>query len=479
MKVSIRSVVLLAFGLCLGLLTWTGYVSYRSAVELERTAKLEAETLGLIKEVQDVVIRLAIAEAGQRGYVATGEEMFLESYHEVIQIIESDLRELGVVTQAEPRLQDQFQEIKTLAAKKVAFMALAVQTRRAEGFGAAEKLLLTGEGKRLMDGIRRVVNEMLAQQQERLVERRALGFAAGRRARQTVVIAAALSILIVTAAIFLVFRGVAVRDRLEQELEQKAAELATSYTELDKLRREQLHSKDQLLSHISHELRTPLNVIYQFLSILADGLAGPLSAQQTDYLRVALRNVQQLRSMIGDLLDATRVENAKLLVEPQTIALPPLIAESVRSFHSFAAEQGVALSADLDGDLPPVRADPTRLHQILSNLIHNAIKFTPRDGSVVVRARRHSDPRFVCVSVADSGRGILAEQQPKLFQRLSQIGDNDASRKGLGLGLYLCKEFVTRQGGHIWVESEVGRGSIFSFTLPVAEGHNMSPERSA
>ncbi len=259
-----------------------------------------------------------------------------------------------------------------------------------------------------------------------------------------------------------IFHDVTDRKKAEEEL-------AAAYIELDRTRRGQLQAKDQVLSHVSHELRTPLNAIYQFVTILLDGIAGDIQPQQREYLEITLRNVKQLRTMIGDILDATRAESAKLTIESKRIAVTDPIHEIVRTLRSPAAERHIALTATTASDLPPVHADPARVRQVLTNLIHNSLKFTPDGGTVTVRAdQSQADPNFVQVSVADTGRGIEPVQQQKLFQRLYQVTKEDgAARQGLGLGLYICKELVTRQGGKIWVESAEGRGSTFYFTLPI------------
>jgi signal transduction histidine kinase/CHASE3 domain sensor protein len=257
------------------------------------------------------------------------------------------------------------------------------------------------------------------------------------------------------------------RRRHKIEIEQKNEELAQAYAELDRTRLQQLRTKDQLLSHVSHELRTPLTAAYQFVEILRDGLAGELNAEQLEYSEIALRNLKQLRAMIGDLLEATRVESAKLTIEPQRMNLEGAVKEVCRTLYSPAAEKGIAIENRV-GALPDVFADANRVRQILTNLLHNAIKFTKK-GSVSIDAHvMDEDPRLVRITIADTGCGMGPEALGRLFTRLYQAGDPRAeSRQGLGLGLYICKELVTRQGGTIWVESELGKGSTFHCTFPI------------
>jgi signal transduction histidine kinase len=247
-----------------------------------------------------------------------------------------------------------------------------------------------------------------------------------------------------------------------------AVERARFRAELEAMRTRQLRAKDELLGHVSHELRTPLNAVYQFATLLRDGVAGELGAEQRDCVDVVLRNVEQLRRMIADLLDATRAESGTLAVDVVPLALAPLLVDTLRSVGPVADARGIALEAQVPDDLPPVRADATRVGQVVVNLLDNALKFTPRGGRVTLAAA--AGPDAVAVTVADTGVGIARDEQERVFERLYQVsGGDEVTRKGLGIGLHLCREFVRRMGGRITVESAPGRGSRFTFTLGRAD----------
>jgi signal transduction histidine kinase len=240
-------------------------------------------------------------------------------------------------------------------------------------------------------------------------------------------------------------------------------------TSLDISRKQQLQFKDQFLSHVSHELRTPLTCIHQFVTILLDGLAGTVLPEQKEHLETVLRSVNQLHSMIGDLLDASRTESGKTSLKRRCIALADVVRQAVAMLRPTAAEKQIGLEIGLDTRAPLVHADSERVLQVLTNLIHNAIKFTPSGGSIVVKTCMvETDQDFVYVSVTDSGMGITPEARPLIFERMYQAPDTvDDSRKGLGLGLYIAREIIRQHGGRIWVESDPGDGSTFSFTLPL------------
>jgi signal transduction histidine kinase len=248
-----------------------------------------------------------------------------------------------------------------------------------------------------------------------------------------------------------------------------AIERQSLLTSLDMSRKQQLQFKDQFLSHVSHELRTPLTSIHQFATLLLDGLAGGVSDDQREHLQTILRSANQLRTMIGDLLEASRAESGKTRIEKRCVSITQLIHQAIAMLQASAAEKGVLLSVETQPGIPLVLADPDRVLQVLTNLIHNAIKFTPRGGSAIVKASRvEADPEFVYISVTDTGIGVTSEARPLIFERLYQDPTSiDDSRKGLGLGLYIAKELVQLHGGRIWLEGASGHGSTFSFTLPL------------
>jgi PAS domain S-box-containing protein len=246
--------------------------------------------------------------------------------------------------------------------------------------------------------------------------------------------------------------------------ERKRAEEA-----LEESRQSQIRLKDELLSHVSHELRSPLTAIKQFTNILLNGIAGELTPQQREFQKIILRNVLQLQSMVDDLLEVARLEAGKLGVVLERISVPEALTDSLNTLQVTAGTKNISLSADLARDLPRAYADPTRLRQVLIILIDNAVKFTPNGGEVKLSARlRPRSEDFILIEVSDTGCGMSAEDAAHIFERLYQVhSPARGSRKGLGLGLFICKELVTRQGGEIWVSSQPGAGSIFSFTLPV------------
>lgn len=239
--------------------------------------------------------------------------------------------------------------------------------------------------------------------------------------------------------------------------------------ERKRARRETEKLKDEFLHHVSHELRSPLTAIYQAVQLLNEGIAGEARPDQKRLAAIALRNSEHLKSMIDDLLETTRAETGKLVIEPRRVDAGAVAAEVAHEKKLAADARGVSLVLERSA-APLVYADPVRVRQVLMNLVDNALKFTPKGGTVTLSAGpAPGEAGKVLLSVQDTGPGLPAEDCRHVFDRLYQargVAPAGGERKGLGLGLYISREIVVRSGGRIWVESEPGKGAAFKFTLP-------------
>ncbi|MFA5140930.1 MAG: ATP-binding protein [Elusimicrobiota bacterium] len=246
-------------------------------------------------------------------------------------------------------------------------------------------------------------------------------------------------------------------------------EMSARLEELDALKRD-------FVSAVTHELRSPLGAIDSFLGLIDAKLrSGPAGlATGIEYLARVKTNVGRLSGFINDLLDVAKIERGKLECAPQPMNLQDLARDVLSFFEAKGREQGVALVSRLDPGLGQVQADPERMRQVLVNLVSNALKFTPKGGSVWIEAEqyRENGRRFLEVSVCDNGRGIEPEEQQKLFKRFQQ-GKNIAGRvtgtHGTGLGLFIVKSIVEAHGGQVGVRSVPGKGARFLFNLPMTE----------
>ena len=223
--------------------------------------------------------------------------------------------------------------------------------------------------------------------------------------------------------------------------------------------------KSQFLANMSHELRTPLNAILGYTELMADGAYGEPSEKMLGILKRLEANGRHLLGLINDVLDLSKIEAGQLVLELTDYSIQD-IAQTVRStLEPLAADKKLAFKVEMPPNLPAGHGDGRRLTQVLINLVGNAIKFT--DAGEVAIAAETSDGQFN-VSIRDTGPGISAADQAKLFQEFQQA-DNSITRKkgGTGLGLAISKRIIEMHGGRIWIDSTIGHGSTFSFTLPV------------
>ena len=234
----------------------------------------------------------------------------------------------------------------------------------------------------------------------------------------------------------------------------------TRERELDKM-------KTDFISVVSHELRTPLTSIKGYTDLLLSGAAGENSELQTEFLGIIQLSTTRLSNLINDVLDISRIESGTLKIKHEPIDYRHLVADTLRVMKAAADVKAISMDAALPESIPPVRGDADKVTQILTNLVSNAIKYTPEGGWVKVSLEVTGDTS-VTTCVADSGIGVAPEDQKKLFQRFFRA-DNSSTREagGTGLGLVIAKTLIELMGGTIWLESEPSRGSKFYFTLPL------------
>ena len=224
--------------------------------------------------------------------------------------------------------------------------------------------------------------------------------------------------------------------------------------------------KSEFLANMSHELRTPLNAIIGFSEVLLERLFGDLNEKQDDYLKDIHSSGRHLLNLINDILDLSKVEAGRMELDLSTFDLPTAISNAMTLIRERAQRHGIAMRTDMEEQLGEVVADERKFKQILLNLLSNAVKFTPDGGTIKVSARREQEN--IVVAVHDTGIGIAPEDQEAVFEEFRQVGRNYTSKQeGTGLGLALTRRFVELHGGRINVDSTPGKGSTFTFTIPV------------
>jgi signal transduction histidine kinase len=245
--------------------------------------------------------------------------------------------------------------------------------------------------------------------------------------------------------------------RLFQDIKEKSRQLEVAS-----------QHKSEFLANMSHELRTPLNAIIGFSEVLTDRMFGELNEKQEEYLKDIYASGTHLLSLINDILDLSKIEAGRMELELTEFHLPTALDNALTLVRERAGRRGLALHMNVDERLGEVRADERKIRQVLLNLLSNAIKFTPEGGRIEVAAAPRDGS--VEVSVSDTGVGIAPEDQEAVFEEFRQVGTAEKKAEGTGLGLTLCRKFIELHGGRIWVNSQVGVGSTFTFTIPVRHG---------
>ena len=248
-------------------------------------------------------------------------------------------------------------------------------------------------------------------------------------------------------------------------------ELRRLYTQLEETSRH----KSEFLASMSHELRTPLNAIIGFSEVLREEMFGPVNEKQAEYLDDIISSGNHLLSLINDVLDLSKVEAGQVELEVGPFSLREALERGVVMVREQATEEGVQVELSAGPEVDVVEGDERRIKQVIFNLLSNAVKFTPTGGEVDVSAIRVNGE--VRVSVADTGPGIASGDHERIFEEFQQTDAGLERLEGTGLGLALSKRLVELHGGRIWLESELGKGSTFVFTLPARVGIAMTGER--
>jgi signal transduction histidine kinase len=244
---------------------------------------------------------------------------------------------------------------------------------------------------------------------------------------------------------------------LFREIEVKSRDLAAAS-----------QHKSEFLANMSHELRTPLNAIIGFSEVLSERMFGELNEKQDEYLKDIHASGQHLLSLINDILDLSKIEAGRMELELTDFDLPTAIDNALTLVRERAGRRGITLHQAAEAGLGQIRGDERKIKQVLLNLLSNAIKFTNEGGRIEVRARPVEGA--VEVSVTDTGVGIAPDDQEAIFEEFRQVGTAAKKVEGTGLGLALSRKFIELHGGRISVESHVGVGSTFTFTIPVRRG---------
>jgi len=440
--------IAIQFGMSVVLLIVISLASYQNILNFIESDIQQEHSHAIIEKLESLSSGLKDAEVARRDYVITAEERFLDLYYQSIKSIGQLRVEIRMLLRGSPEERQRLDVLDSLIAKKIAVFKDSIEAMRANGFDAKTQSALSHKGRDVMNNIRALIGQLEIGEQDVLTERLAAKILRMQHMIVMVFSGAVLVLILVSLVFSLLNREIAERRRIEAELEKAklAAEVAT-------------RAKSDFLANMSHELRTPLNAVIGFAEVLQDQLFGNLNEKQVVYVDNINASGKHLLSLINDILDLSKVESGKMELEAESLGLKGLLDSSLTLLKERAFKHNINLSLEVSPDADiQIEADPKRVKQIMFNLLSNAVKFTPDGGSVRVKARMPD---------ADSVE-ISVEDMSKLFQTFSQIDTPyTKSIEGTGLGLALTKRLVGLHGGRIWASSEIGKGSTFTFAIPV------------
>ena len=472
-----RPLLILAFACALLAILAIGFVSYTEMTVLANSSARVQHSYDVLQTLHELNTALTDTETNQRGYLLTQDTAYLNQYDAAIAQIRLALTELRRLSDAEPNTGDAIGRLAQLAGAKLDEMQHAIHAiQRGEQHGALE-LFGTGPGRQIMDDFRRNTQELESDQRELLELHRGREYRARLASEGVLVATVLLSLLFVGAATLisrrfderrrLLEKEVAERKRAEERREALLASERAARSDAERATR----LKDEFVATMSHELRTPLNAIVGWASILRRD-HRPTTVEQG--VEVIERNAKLQARMVEDLLDMSRILSGKLAMELQRTDLAMVIEAAMAAVQPAADAKSVRMHATI-GPSAPVNGDPGRLQQVLWNLLTNAIKFTPTNGTVTILAREvvREGSRGVEISVSDTGQGIDPKFLPFVFDRFRQADASTTRRHGgLGLGLSIVKSLVELHQGTVEAHSEgQGCGATFIVTLPLAERH--------
>jgi len=460
--------------LALGLALLNGIIASSNIQKLSNNERWVSHTNSVLFELERIVSLAKDAETGARGYCLTGQKSYLEPYNFARKNL-GDLQTLSDLIADNPKQRLRVPGLQREVTSRLATAKNLIQLRDAQGLAAAITSIKTGEGKQKMDEIRRLVGDMESTERRLLDIRARESARSARVARFSFWMATLANLALLGGAGTLFLRSVKQNMELQRqkiliesqkrEAERSSAQLADTLAKLQHAE----EMRDSLTAMLVHDLRTPLTTLIGPLEMLRDGDLGQLDAMQLDIVSMSLGSGQRLLGLVNELLDISKMEAGEMRVRAESLNTREAIAKAIETVSLSHYGGGAPISVEIAPETPLLQADSELVTRILINLLGNAIKFTPTSGRISVGALPDpDDPKMARIFVRDSGEGIPPEDLDKVFDKFGQVETRRAGRKmSSGLGLTFCRLAVEAHGGRIWVNSKLGEGSTFSFTLPV------------
>ena len=464
--------IIAAFSIACILVLLNGYISLSAIISLSENNSRVVDSFEVIQSADAVLVALIDAETGQRGFIITGEDRYLEPYYLGLRNLDESFTRMSSLSAGEPAQAERIAALEKVARSRMSILAANIERFRQSGRAGAASTELLDPGKREMDAARTLIAEFLADERLRLEARTQNSVRSGKSAAFTVVAANLFALALLGVIYFLVSRYLAERKRsehalrasnefLEQRVKERTSELDESNQELERSNRE----LQDFAFVASHDLQEPLRKIQAFGDRLVTKHGPELSEQGRDYLGRMQSAAGRMHTLINDLLTFSRVTTKAQPFEP--CDLDQIAKEVLNDLEVRLQDNNAHLEIDT---LPTIDADPLQMRQLLQNLIGNAIKFHRPGVPPIIKIKgtltgRPDGKEMLTLTVTDNGIGFDEKYLDRIFTPFQRLHGRD-TYEGTGIGLAVCRKIVERHGGTLTAESEPGKGSTFIATLP-------------
>lgn len=469
---SVEKKTVVMLGLASVILVTLNILFYLSFMKQKETSAQVNQIQKNLRALEDVLSSVKDAETGQRGYLLTGEESYLEPYNLALKTIEQQIDELKILSLVDPAQKQHLLTLEPLVRSKLAELQKTVALKKNKDVKAALSLVSTNQGQELMDQIRIVIQQMQKRKNQQLQNWLLAKEQEARSIQQTFIVCFILNML----AFYLVYRAIqketterklaeALLKKLNEELEyivqKRTAELKDVNTNLLRSNQE----LEQFAYVASHDLQEPLRAINSYTQLLARKYQSNLDAKADKYIGYIVEGANRMQQLIEDLLSFSRIGTEGK--EFQLIALETILPLVLRHLKVAIAKSHAIVTHD---PLPTIKGNKTQLIQLFQNLIANAIKFRKSEPLAVHVKAVQQDKQWL-ISVSDNGIGMDEEYFERIFVIFQRLHSR-TEYPGTGIGLAVCKRIVECHGGRIWVESTLGVGTTFYLTIPCFEESN-------
>lgn len=467
-KWSIEKKTIVLLGLASSILVGINAFSYWSFIRHKEASELVNQSQSRLQKLDNVLSTLKDAETGQRGYLLTGQESYLGPYNSAVKTIAQQIEDLRQLTVAEPEQQQQIIDLQPLVNRKLAELKQTIDLRKNKGVEAAVQVVSTNQGQVLMVQLRQKIQQLQSENYRELQNR--LRAKEGDYRRVQLIFS--LGIVLNLAAFYLVYRAIqqetierkraeALLRQLNQELEDRVQERTLKLKELNDNLCRSNQELEQFAYVASHDLQEPLRAVNSYAQLFARKYQGHLDAKADKYLNYIMEGATRMQQLINDLLEFSRVGTRGKELSPTDCEV--VLSKVLANLKVAIAESNAVVTHD---PLPTVLGDGTQLIQLLQNLISNAIKFR-REEPPQVHVKAVQSPKEWVFEVRDNGIGMESEYFERIFTIFQRL-HSKSEYPGTGIGLAVCKKIVERHSGRIWVESQLGEGTSFYFTIPLS-----------